>query len=70
VAFCESEQIIRAVAGFRCGENLAYGKFMYVDDLVTNSDDRSKGYGKLLFDWLVAAAKKQGCQVLALDSGV
>ena len=70
LAYVESGEAIRAVAGFRYSENLAYGKFMYVDDLVTNSDDRSKGFGKLLFDWLVAAARKQGCEVLALDSGV
>ena len=46
------------------------GKYMYVDDLVTNSDDRSKGFGKLLFDWLVAVAKEKGCEALTLDSGV
>jgi len=70
LAYCESEKVIRSVAGYRYGENLAYGKYMYVDDLVTNHDDRSKGFGKLLFDWLVAAAKEQGCEVLTLDSGV
>jgi GNAT superfamily N-acetyltransferase len=70
LAYVESDQVIRSVAGFRYSENLAYGKFMYVDDLVTNSDDRSQGFGKLLFDWLVAAARERGCEVLALDSGV
>jgi len=70
LAYFESDQVIRSVAGFRYSENLAYGKFMYVDDLVTNSDDRSQGFGKLLFDWLVAAARERGCEVLALDSGV
>jgi GNAT superfamily N-acetyltransferase len=70
LAYCESENVIRSVAGYRYGENLAYGKYMYVDDLVTNSDDRSKGFGKLLFDWLVAAAKERGCEAFTLDSGV
>ena len=70
LAYVESDQVIRSVAGFRYSENLAYGKFMYVDDLVTNSDDRSQGFGKLLFDWLVPAARERGCEVLALDSGV
>jgi GNAT superfamily N-acetyltransferase len=70
LAYVESDQVIRSVAGFRYSENLAYGKFMYVDDLVTNSDDRSQGFGKLLFDWLVAAARERGCEILALDSGV
>jgi len=70
LAYCESENVIRSVAGYRYGENLAYGKYMYVDDLVTNSDDRSKGFGKLLFDWLVAVAKEKGCEAFTLDSGV
>lgn len=70
LVYCESDNEIRSVAGYRYGENLAYGKFMYVDDLVTRSDDRSKGFGKLLFDWLVAQARAHGCAVFSLDSGV
>jgi hypothetical protein len=60
LAYCESEKVIRSVAGYRYGENLAYGKYMYVDDLVTNRDDRSKGFGKLLFDWLVVSGQRTG----------
>ena len=70
LVYCESDNEIRSVAGYWYGENLAYGKFMYVDDLVTRSDDRSKGYGKMLFDWLVAQARAHGCAVFSLDSGV
>ncbi len=61
---------VKAVAGFRISECLAWGKFLYVDDLVAGSDDRSKGYGGILFDWLVAHAKKAGCDEFHLDSGV
>ena len=70
LVYCESDNEIRSVAGYRYSENLVYGKFMYVDDLVTRSDDRSKGFGKLLFDWLVAQARAHECAVFALDSGV
>jgi GNAT superfamily N-acetyltransferase len=70
LVYCEAEDEIRSVAGFRYSENLAYGKFMYVDDLVTRNEDRSKGFGKLLFDWLVASARAHRCGVVALDSGV
>lgn len=34
-----------AVAGFRIGENLAWGGFLYFDDLITHPTYRSKGYG-------------------------
>ena len=61
---------IKAVAGFRASECLAWGKFLWVDDLVVKSGERSKGYGGLLFDWLVEYARGQGCAQLHLDSRV
>jgi GNAT superfamily N-acetyltransferase len=59
-----------AVAGFREGEMLHRGRYVYVDDLVTDADSRSRGHGGQLFDWLVAYARAAGCQQLHLDSGV
>lgn len=61
---------VKAVAGFRISESLAWGKFLYVDDLVSKSDERSKGYGSALFDWLVAYATKNSCDQFHLDSAV
>jgi len=59
-----------AVAGYRFGESLAYGRHCYVDDLVTGDGARSHGHGKMLLDWLIAQARLAGCQALHLDSGV
>jgi GNAT superfamily N-acetyltransferase len=59
-----------AVAGFRMGESLAWGRFMYVDDLVTLASQRSRGFGAALLDWLVRLAVEEGCEQLHLDSGV
>jgi len=70
LTFVEAEGEVTAVAGYRLLENLAWGKFLYVDDLVTREADRSKGYGAALFDWLVALAAKEGCAQFHLDSGV
>lgn len=70
LAFLEDEGIVRAVAGFRFVENLYSGRNLYVDDLVTDAQNRSSGHGKALFDWLVARARAEGCQTLELDSGV
>jgi GNAT superfamily N-acetyltransferase len=70
LASLEEEGEVRALAGFRIIEMLARGKFMYVDDLITDAEVRSQGYGDQLFDWLVDYAKEQGCQLLDLDSGV
>jgi GNAT superfamily N-acetyltransferase len=67
---CAIDEEVKALAGFRISENLAWGKFLYVDDLVSKSDDRSKGYGGALFDWLVEHARENSCDEFHLDSGV
>lgn len=70
LAFLEEAGHVKAVAGFRIGEFLAWGRILYVDDLVTTSGGRSRGHGRWLFDWLVAHAREAGCAQLHLDSGV
>jgi GNAT superfamily N-acetyltransferase len=70
LAYVEDGGEVKAVAGFRVSECLAWGKFLYVDDLVSKEGERSKGYGGELFDWLVGYARQQGCEQFHLDSGV
>ncbi len=70
LVYLQVDEKIQAVAGFRISESLAWGKFLYVDDLVSGSDDRSKGYGSQLFNWLIDYARTEKCQQLTLDSGV
>ena len=70
LAVLEEDGAVRAVAGFRIAECLAWGRFLYVDDLVTARSVRFRGYGQQLFDWLLAEARKEGCEQLHLDSGV
>jgi GNAT superfamily N-acetyltransferase len=66
----ETDGEVKAVAGFRISESLAWGKFLYVDDLVSRTGERSKGYGGALFDWLVEYAKQNNCEQFHLDSAV
>jgi GNAT superfamily N-acetyltransferase len=70
LAYLEDDGAVKAVAGFRFEEMLSRGRFLYVDDLVTDERERSKGYGGALFDWLVQHAREQGCARLHLDSGL
>jgi predicted GNAT superfamily acetyltransferase len=70
LAFLTDKKIVRAAAGFRFSESLSWGKFMYVDDLVTAEKFRSQGHGQRLFRWLVSEAKAKDCDQLHLDSGV
>ena len=64
------ENTIMAVAGYHISESLAWGKFLYIEDLVTNQKNRSQGFGKQLLDWLHSEAREQGCAQLHLDSGI
>jgi GNAT superfamily N-acetyltransferase len=70
LACLESDGDIRSVAGFRILNLLFSGRTLYVDDLVTHSSDRARGFGAALFDWLIEYAKANGCEYLTLDSGV
>jgi GNAT superfamily N-acetyltransferase len=66
----DGEAAVRCVAGFRVLRQLAYGDVLYVDDLSTAEDDRSRGYGNAMFGWLVEYAGRLGLDELQLDSGV
>jgi GNAT superfamily N-acetyltransferase len=70
VAYVESGGKVLCVAGFVVGTKLAWGKHVYVDDLVTAEAERSKGAGAAMIAWLKAYAREQGCTQLHLDSGV
>ena len=70
LACLEDGDKVLSLAGFRIMDRLSHGKVMYVDDLVTSQDCRSRGYGSRLFDWLVKHAAAQGCLEMHLDSGV
>lgn len=59
-----------AVCGFVTKEKLAWGKHIYIDDLVTAKQAQNQGAGHLLLDTVVNIAKERGCASVHLDSGV
>lgn len=68
LAFLEDSDVI-ALAGFRFLEFLAWGKILYIDDLITCSKARKLGYGNFLMNWLIQLAKERQCDQIHLDSG-
>ena len=70
LAYTLSNEQVAAVAGFDIGEALAWGKHLYVYDLVTDDAHRSQGHGEALMEFLKTYALEQGCRLLHLDSGV
>jgi len=61
---------IMGLAGYRLQENLIYGKFLYVDDLVATAHARGDGIGAALIDAVREEARQQGCAQLVLDTGL
>src|SRR5688500_18884063 len=60
---------VHAVAGYRVADWLHAGRYLEIEDLVTDSSCRSRGHGGRLSDWLVAEATREGCRQLRLLSG-
>lgn len=58
-----------AVAGFRIGDSLAWGHYLYVDDLSTAPNVRRQGHAGALLGWLLDEGRRLGCSQLHLDSG-
>lgn len=59
-----------ALAGYRLQENLVYGRFLYVDDLVVANGRRGERWGASLLQALDATARDSGCARLVLDTGL
>lgn len=70
IAYVESGGDVLCVAGFVVATKLAWGRHIYVDDLVTAETRRSEGAGAVMIEWLKAHARELGCDQLHLDSGV
>jgi GNAT superfamily N-acetyltransferase len=68
-AFDQEDQAV-AVAGFRTCHSLAWGHYLYVDDVSTRPASRRHGHARALLDWLLDEAKRLNCDQLHLDSGV
>jgi len=65
-----SDGKVLCVAGFVTGYKLAWGKHIYIDDLVTDEKYRSTGAGKFLMEWFKSYAKENGYDQIHIDSSV
>ena len=68
-SFDDGDRAASAAAGFHIGDTLAWGHFLYVEDLVTRESARGAGHGSGLLDWVRVEAERNGCDSLQLDSG-
>ena len=64
------EDVPIAAVGFRLQFDLCHGKHIYIDDLITDENQRSKGLGAKLLKFIEKYAKEIGCTGIRLSSGV
>lgn len=68
-ALLEDNEIV-AVTGFKPMITLYYGRFVWVCDLVTDENIRSKGYGRQLLTYVHDWARENNYESVALSSGL
>ncbi|MDH6590378.1 ribosomal protein S18 acetylase RimI-like enzyme [Variovorax sp. TBS-050B] len=59
-----------ALGGYRLQENLVYGRFLYLDDLVTRESARGRRWGERVIDETTRIARAAGCVRYVLDTGL
>jgi GNAT superfamily N-acetyltransferase len=67
--YVEDAGVPVAAAGFRISEWLAWGKALYVDDLICRESHRGGGFAEALMRWMEDRAREEGCAGFHLDSG-
>lgn len=56
------------LSGFWVSSKIYSGRYMELDNVVIDSEHRSKGVGKMLYDFLLDVALQEGCEMLMLDA--
>lgn len=69
LAVRDAERVV-GLAGYRALENLLYGRFIYVDDLVVSPDLQRGGLGAQLLNAVREQARQRGCEHFVLDTGL
>ena len=64
------KDILVCYAGVAVQTNLYHKRHLYIFDLVTDAVLRSRGYGKMMLEYLADYAKMAACENLVLSSGL
>lgn len=58
------------MSGFWINTKLYCGKYIEMDNVVTDVNYRNKGIGKILCDWITQKGRTEGCKHILLDAYV
>lgn len=62
------KNVVVAMAGYRLNDNMIYGRFLYIDDLVTDERMRGLGLGTRLLEELEKIGRVADCHYIVLDT--
>lgn len=68
IAYIKNDANVVACIGYRVFDMLAWGKVLYIDDLITCDTSRGKGYGGALLSYALAEGERLGCDEVHLDT--
>jgi GNAT superfamily N-acetyltransferase len=69
VAYIVEGDRVPAAAGYRLMSTMAWGRILYLDDLVAVEASHGSGLGTALLQFLQGEARRLGCDALHLDTG-
>jgi GNAT superfamily N-acetyltransferase len=69
IALIDKNHIV-ALAGIHMSINFYNQRYVFINDLVTDSSNRSKGYGEKLLNYIHDWARNKGAQYVSLESGI
>ncbi|MGX5820648.1 GNAT family N-acetyltransferase [Chitinophaga lutea] len=67
VVVLDGDKVV-AVSGFWIATKIYSGKYIEMDNVVTDAAYRGKGIGKLLVDWICQRGAEAGCVMMMLDA--
>lgn len=65
----EKDGEVAACMGIRTLTTTAWGKVLYIDDLISSEKVRAQGYGSALLQFAKSEAKRLNCDQVHLDTG-
>ncbi|MGD6964396.1 GNAT family N-acetyltransferase [Fictibacillus phosphorivorans] len=68
--FALYDEEIVALAGIQMNNNFYHERYVFIHDLITDSSNRSKGYGEKLLHYIHDWARENGAQYVSLESGI
>ena len=69
IVYLESDGVVSAVGGYRLQHNLAWGRFIYLDDLAALTAKHGNGLGEAILKFVQDEARRLGCEAVHLDTG-